>query len=862
MTFPAPWGKLDRQSGARHHLAHHCADVTAAFLAMADLPVVRSRMHLAVRQSLDPVEIERLGVLVFLHDIGKLFPSFQAKGWPKGIWSGAPSGHVAEALDVLGSLADPSIAAALHVDRIVGWQEETGLIDAVLAHHGRPLPVGGDRRDQARARWRKVGHYDPTMAALAIGHLMPSWFPAAFSESDRRLPSTPEFEHLFAGLTALADWLGSSLPIADYTADLNTAYMPIARANMKAQLASVGLDTGAQQRSLGNAPTFALVSGRDTPNSQQGLIGETELNARLVILEAETGSGKTEAALWRYAQLFAAGCVDGLYFAVPTRAAATQLHGRVEAAAKRLFGAANPQAVLAVPGYLRAGDATGRALPGWTVRWDDERDADERRLQARWAAEDSKKYLAAQIAVGTVDQAMLAALLVKHAHVRGAALSRSLLVLDEVHASDRYMTAIQKRLLDQHLRIGGYAMLMSATLGSSARSAWLRQEAPKLEVAIATPYPAVWTERSLSPRFPEQPTTRSKNVAMATVSTMAPEVTAAHALAAARRGARVLVIRNTVARAIETLQAVEATIVDDERHLLFTVAGAVTLHHSRFAPSDRKLLDRAIEHDLKADRDRAHGGKIIVGTQTLEQSLDICADHLITDLCPIDVLLQRIGRLHRHDLPRPAGFEHALCKVLVPEGGLEPLLAPKFENGLGGWADRVTPLQGVYMDLSALELTRRLLDRNAIWTIPAMNRMLVERALHPDAIDELHRELGAPWRVYHDKVTAHALSLNMQGSLVTLDHRVPFAELRFPSDEERIRTRLGGEGARLAFATPQPGPFAEPIDGVTLPAHWPVHVAVDEVPVCSSDDAGRLVIATSKDQYLYDRYGLRRRGAQ
>ena len=63
---------------------------------------------------------------------------------------------------------------------------------------------------------------------------------------------------------------------------------------------------------------------------------------------------------------------------------------------------------------------------------------------------------------------MLAALQVKHAHLRGSALSRSLLVIDEVHASDTYMTAVIDRLLRGHLAAGGYALLMSATLGARA----------------------------------------------------------------------------------------------------------------------------------------------------------------------------------------------------------------------------------------------------------------------------------------------------------------------------------------------------------------------------------------------------------
>src|SRR5690606_432933 len=100
--------------------------------------------------------------------------------------------------------------------------------------------------------------------------------------------------------------------------------------------------------------------------------------------------------------------------------------------------------------YFLAGTSTGRPLPGYQVLWDDDKQNTPERIARRWAAENSKRYLAAEIAVGTVDQAMLASLPVKHAHLRGGCLSRSLLVIDEVHASDRYMTEVQLGLLDAH----------------------------------------------------------------------------------------------------------------------------------------------------------------------------------------------------------------------------------------------------------------------------------------------------------------------------------------------------------------------------------------------------------------------------
>ncbi|CAI8057916.1 CRISPR-associated endonuclease/helicase Cas3 [Geodia barretti] len=175
-------------------------------------------------------------------------------------------------------------------------------------------------------------------------------------------------------------------------------------------------------------------------------------------IESETGSGKTEAALWRFAHMYEAGLVDGLYFALPTRSAAVQIHERVERFIRNLFPRGVPPVVLAVPGYEPGVDASSVAMQDYEPWWEDRHDDDR-----PWASKSPKRYLAAQIAVGTVDQAMMCALQVKNAHMRAACLARNLLVVDEVHASDTYMSVVLEALINAHVRAGGYALLMSAT---------------------------------------------------------------------------------------------------------------------------------------------------------------------------------------------------------------------------------------------------------------------------------------------------------------------------------------------------------------------------------------------------------------
>ena len=840
------WGKINRATDGFHPLAHHCMDVAAVFERLVQLPVIRDRLDQAAGTRISDVLRDRLAVLVFLHDIGKLHPGFQAKGWPQGSWRGPLRGHVEEGWGFL-LLAARWSEHPFHetMQRIMQWGEAVSpLAAAVLAHHGRPVTPPGN---PIIAAWDKPSspEYDWRAEARNVGNILPQWFDGAFCGSAEAIPNLPRFHHEVAGLTALADWVGSDTRSFEYMAPFDAAYDRIAHRRAAKAVEVLRLDTSVL--SVRPPPDFAKLSGFPRPNPAQAVVGAIETDARLVILEAETGSGKTEAALWRFTQLLSAGKVSGLYFAVPTRSAARQLHRRIVETMGRVFGNDAPEPVLAIPGMLRAGEFDGHRLPGWEVRWDDDRAG----VSERWAAEQANRFLAATVAVGTVDQAMLAGLKVKHAHARGSALARSLLVVDEVHASDSYMTEVLVRLLDGHLAVGGYAMLMSATLGARARVRWTEATLPDFAKASTVPYPAIWTKGDPEPRTAVG-IGRSKTVTLRTMATMDPAGAAQRAICSAERGARVLVVRNTVAAAVATWRAVRNL---GAGHLLMQVEGGPALHHSRFAAEDRILLDRSVESVLGPARDREPQGCIVVGTQTLEQSLDIDADLLISDLCPIDVLLQRIGRLHRHaEVQRSAGFDSAHLDVLLPEAGLDHLTAPAFENGLGAWE---TPqgIHGVYRDLAGLELTRRLILECGRWTIPEMNRALVEGATHPERIAALIAEKGEAWDRYERNVGGASLAQAMIAGLNALDRTDRFDTMIFPGDDERIVTRLGESGAVLTLDPPVVGPFGCCITRIAVPARWSYGFGDDSAVAVEADYQG-LVLTAGEWRFRYSREGL------
>ena len=858
------WGKFDEASGRTHRLEHHCADVAACFEALLRVPVLRARFaRTAGANDFTGTTAARLTFLAFLHDFGKLSVGFQFKvRRPNAPALRGPglAGHIGAALLCFDN---SDICQLLGLHEIVdAWGDGVvPLLYATLAHHGRPARRPTRTGGGPPELWRPLAGYDPRETAKLLNERGRAWFPRAF-ESGPAIPVAPALAHLFAGVVALADQLGSDEQAFEYEPDPDPHYIDRARRISTETVRRKGLDRADWCSSAPVADVQKLFDHVE-PRPAQRAVTAAPLDSRLLILESETGSGKTEAAVLRFAALCRAGLVDGLYFAVPTRAAARQLHGRVSSALDRLFpAAARNRTALAVPGYLKVGDAEGRHAGRFEVFWEDRPDEAER--LARWSAESARKFLSALAAVGTVDQVLLAGLRVKWAHFRGASLARSLLIVDELHASDGYMNEVLLGVLRSHLALGGHALLMSATLGAAARSKFISESArvtpPSPRDAEDIPYPALTL--AFGDGAPESraitATGPAKSVGMSTDSILqAPESIARRACGAARDGAKVLVIRNTVASA----QAVfDALLAQGGGDMALTVGQGPALHHGRFAAEDRSLLDEAVERVIGKGR-RPPGGVVVVGTQTLEQSLDIDADFLISDLCPVDVLLQRIGRLHRHSrADRPCGFEEPQCLVLVPEVELATGLdGSLLKYGLGVSSDG----HGIYENLLGIEATRRLVDHHSTWGIPTMNRMLVERATHPETLGEVARRLGDRWLSHDQTVVGAGAARAGLARKHALTREEQFDEdLVFPDLDERVRTRLGEDGPRIVLPDPVTGPFGTGVQTFNLPAHLfrPAPPSTEDIEAARAEPAhaGALILSVGGHRLTYDRMGVRR----
>ena len=844
------WGKLDASSApARiHPLRDHCLDVALTLRRLLQIDTIARGLAAATPTMLASSHLDRLAVIALLHDLGKCNRGFQAKQDPA---ARATAGHVLEAAALL--LDD----AAQHrwparwrelLDEMCGWFVGTGaqleaMLLAAISHHGRPVAYNdlSDSTDRAIARWwQPVAGLDPMHGIVELVETVHAAFPAAFAADATPLDATPALQQRFAGLVMLADWIGSDTQFFPYRECPTEDRVALAQEAAGRALTAIGLIPPGERMPLSFVPTFGFA-----PSPLQTCLDSTlpiDETSRLVLVESDTGSGKTEAALAWFLRLYAQQEVDSLYFALPTRVAARELYERVRRAIDAAFPdpAGRPGPVLlAAPGYVRI-DGHAPQLPDPEGRlWDDDDNA--RRHERQWAAEHPKRFLAAPVAVGTIDQALLSVLKVKHALLRSVCLDRSLLVVDEVHASDPYMRTLLQHLVRGHLAHGGRALLLSATLGEAACSTFLGRPLLQLAQAERRSYPSVSTVGAERPVAIAGP---GKRVAVELVDNLDDDAVLPHLAPALAAGARVLVVCNTVARANALLRAVEADgcVPSDA---LFSVGGVVCPHHGRFAREHREVLDVAVSQRL--GKGTAAGPLLLIGTQTLEQSLDIDADWLITDLCPMDVFLQRLGRLHRHHrAARPPGFETPRALLRVPAGAdLKPWL--QHDGSLRGPAGLGT----VYPDGRVLQRTLDLLRSHPQLDLPQNNRHLVEQTTHPDA----WATLPEAWRTHAQHVDGLQLA-QVRAALTGALENEPFGQLQYHAPEERVATRLGIGNLNLALAHPVSLPFATLAHSVSIPAHMApkTQTLPERIDASVRDDGFRF--ALGERRYRYTRFGL------
>jgi CRISPR-associated endonuclease/helicase Cas3 len=538
-----------------------------------------------------------------------------------------------------------------------------------------------------------------------------------------------------AGLIALSDWIGSSQAHFPYTSpdmDMGVYWEIAQRQALKAVHAS-----GLQGASISMVDaTHAVTGGLFNPTSAQSWAASVSLDdsAGLFILEDMMGSGKTEAALILAHRLMQNGRASGLYVALPTMATANALYRRMAGVHRKLFTHERQPSLILAHGARDLDDQFRRSI-GLEAIADintithaaDAEDETSTAACARWLADDRRKTFLADVGVGTIDQALLAMLPVKHCAVRQLGLRRRVLIIDEAHAYDAYIQREIEALVSHQSAMGAPVIILSATLPSVIRNrllrAWTSARKLPAQARAGAGYPlaTVVSNAGLS----EQTLTTRPDLerSMSVIQLADHEEADRLVIDAAAKGAAVARLCNTVDDAIAT------------RHRLQAEGVNADLFHARFAMVDRLAIEQAAMAQfgkLSTPDDRR--GRVLVATQVIEQSLDVDFDLMVSDLAPVDLLLQRAGRVWRHTGRAGRGWAGPLLAVVSPDA------LPYADKD---WYARLFPKgQWVYPDHARLWRTAQKLFSSDTLRFPDDMRRLVE-SVYDDTMDSIPAALAA-----------------------------------------------------------------------------------------------------------------------
>jgi len=450
----------------------------------------------------------------------------------------------------------------------------------------------------------------------------------------------------FTGFMILCDWLGSD---ERYFPPTPSAGLASYLEKSRQRAAQATRDSGLLATAWSDMPTEveSLFADLIPLRSLQFAIDEIPENLlqspSLTIIEAPTGEGKTEAALALAHRIARITGTDELYYALPTMATSNQMFERLQAHLQKRLRLDASVKLVHGQAFLIEEDLRAASINP-LENGDDKSDANE---SVSWF-NSKKRALIAPFGVGTIDQAELAALNVKHAALRMMGLVGKVIIVDEVHAYDTYMTTIIERLLSWLASMNTSVILLSATLPKSRRQKLAQAYGVKMnlndEQANAYPSLLIVSEKGTHQASPTvwQPNRKIELHELHFDDENAQEK-AQWLLDAVSNGGCVCWITNTVKRAQRIFDILRKASPDVELQLL----------HSQFPLEERQKREDDLKNKYGRTGNRPPKG-IVVGTQVLEQSLDLDFDVMVSDLAPIDLLLQRAGRLHRHNRARPA----------------------------------------------------------------------------------------------------------------------------------------------------------------------------------------------------------------
>lgn len=556
-------------------------------------------------------------LLAALHDVGKVSPTFVEKILR------ATSGYKQNSHPGL-SDAEPQLESQ--------WGGHAGISQAELRkilpfgytpliagqHHGY-LPDLKGKTERAESFGADAWHKERNLLIRELCRVFESEIPDIRDVHTARLVS---------GLITVSDWIGSAGQFNDpdfrWENEIGNA------------LDSAGFTSLDVVKDLSFTEIFGF-----TPNQMQATFVEQIKGPGVYVLEAQMGLGKTEAALYAAYMMLAQGKARGVYFALPTKLTSEKIYERLALFTSKVL---NPHSPVAKPMLLHGS--------AWFMQ---ELDLGEDGAPGGSWFNQGKRGILAPLAVGTVDQALMAVMNVKHGFIRTFGLAGKVVIIDEVHSYDTYTGTILNSLIQTLVKLKCAVIVLSATLN-------LAQKKELVGSGCAdNRYPLITTKAESQPLVevaPPADDSIEKKVAIRKVSDIV--ATSQEVIERAKSGQQILWIENTVAEAQARFQ--------NFRHLTEDTGIECGLIHSRYIPNHRQTNeDRWVGiYGKNGGEQRNQTGRILVGTQVLEQSIDIDADFLIARFCPTDMLFQRLGRLWRHTATKRPASARCEAVLIVP----------------------------------------------------------------------------------------------------------------------------------------------------------------------------------------------------
>ena len=650
------WGKTSKKENNTpdvfHPVIYHLIDVgfVAASMLKANSLNTLDKICEAFDIKNKDSAISLVAFLIALHDIGKVSPSFESK-----------DEYLCNALKMLGIVSFDGLIREKFYHQIESYRillkQQFDFIDStqetrntialcVGSHHGSfcsatesaSYPETDNKKD-----WQKIQQE-------MINSLIEIFQPISIKLNPQNQSVAGM---LLNGITILADWLGSNeyyFPPSNHIPI--EKYIPVSQTKAKKIVADklIGQPIKWEQN-----PTFAhLFPNIKSPRGLQLCADVDNLPVLpkqfLAFVEASTGSGKTELALMLASRMQYEHKYSGFYHALPTIATSVRIFEDRFLPFIRHHAKENKkvQSILINGQSDEINKLISKNLDFYINR---------------------KKSMLVPYGVGTVDQLMMAALNTRHGSLRITGLTNKVIIIDEVHAYDSYMTTIIERLLEWLKAINCSVIMLSATLPLNKKQQLIKAWSGKDLQYVDNSYPLITIVEddkvnTLKPTIKE--IDKKINIKYLIDNESNKSANIQYLLNSISDGGCAAYICNTIKGSQDAF---------DIANRLKSKDTAVFIYHARYNRINKKTIENLITEKFGVEKNRRPKKSLVIATQVIEQSLDLDFDIIMTQLCPIDLLIQRIGRLFRHlffkdtkqPIIRPPKLQTPNLILLMPE---------------------------------------------------------------------------------------------------------------------------------------------------------------------------------------------------